>query len=376
MFFARKPFVRSTCLMAAAAASVIVLSSSIAQERGQRLELAAVGQPATPPVLNPRHPDSYVVQTGDTLWDIASMFLRDPWLWPEIWQINPQVENPHLIFPGDTLSLAYLDDGRPVVQLTERGPQVTSGPGGSQRLSPRIRSTPLEDAITTIPYDVIAPFLSRPRLIERDQVDDLPYILAHREGLMGSEGRDVYARGIDDVPLGSVFNVVERGEELVDPDTNDVLGYQGIYVGQGRVDRNGDPATLRMLQTEREVVVGNLLMEEEDINLRDFVPHSPDTEVDGRIISVLSGVSQIGQYTVVVINRGAAAGLEPGHVLRAFQTGRVVDDTVRGVFARKVKLPDEPAGTMMVFRTSERISYALVMEVTTPLTLLDSVRNP
>jgi hypothetical protein len=375
MFFARKPFVRSTCLMAAAAASVIVLSSSIAQERGQRLEVAAVGQPATPPVLNPRHPDSYVVQTGDTLWDIASMFLRDPWLWPEIWQINPQVENPHLIFPGDTLSLAYLDDGRPVVQLTERGPQVTSGPG-VQRLSPRIRSTPLEDAITTIPYDVIAPFLSRPRLIERDQLDELPYVLAHREGLLGSEGRDVYARGIDEAPLGSVFNVVERGEELVDPDTNDVLGYQGIYVGQGRVDRNGDPATLRMLQTEREVVVGNLLMEEEDINLRDFVPHSPDTEVDGRIISVLAGVSQIGQYHVVVINRGAAAGLEPGHVLRAFQTGRVVDDTVRGAFARKVKLPDEPAGTMMVFRTSERISYALVMEVTTPLTLLDSVRNP
>jgi len=372
--FTHKPFVRSTCLMAAAAASVIVLSSTIAQERGQRLEVAAVGQQPPSPVLNPSHPDNYVVQSGDTLWDIASMFLRDPWLWPEIWQINPQVENPHLIFPGDTLSLAYLDDGRPVIQV-ERGPAV-AGPGGFERLSPRVRSTPLEDAITTIPYDVIAPFLSRPRVIDRDQIDDLPYIVAHREGIVGSEGRDVYARGIDEAPVGSVFNVVERGEELVDPDDNDVLGYQGIYVGQGRVDRNGDPATIRLLEGEREAVVGNFLMEEEDVSLRDFVPHAPSTEVEGRIISVLSGVSQIGQYHVVVINRGTAAGLEPGHVLRAFQTGRVIEDTQRGAFGQKVRLPDEPAGTMMVFRTSERLSYALVMEVTTPLTLLDTVRNP
>jgi hypothetical protein len=375
MFFAHKPFIRSTCLMAAAAAGVIVLSSSIAQERGPRIELAAVGQQPTTPVLNPRHPDSHVVQTGDTLWDIASMFLRDPWLWPEIWQINPQVENPHLIFPGDTLSLAYLDDGRPVIQL-ERGPAVVTGPGGFERLSPRVRETPLEDAIETIPYDVIAPFLSRPRVIERGQLDDLPYIVAHREGIVGSAGRDLYARGIDDAPLGSVFNIVERGDELVDPDNNDLLGYQGIYVGQGRVDRNGDPATVRMIDSEREAIVGNYLMEEEDLNLRDFVPHAPDTEVDGRIISVLSGVALIGQYNVVVINRGTDHGLEPGHVLRIFQTGRVIEDSQRGAFGNKVKLPDEPAGTMMVFRTSERLSYALVMEVTTPVALLDTVRNP
>jgi hypothetical protein len=173
-----------------------------------------------------------------------------------------------------------------------------------------------------------------------------------------------------------VFNVVERGEELVDPDTNDVLGYQGIYVGQGRLDRTGDPGTLRMLETEREAVVGNLLVDEEDVEPINFLPRSPDAEVEGRIISVLSGVSLIGQYQVVVINRGTNAGLEPGHVLRAFQTGRTIRDTQRGAFGQKVRLPDEPAGTMMVFRTSERISYALVMEATTPLALLDTVRNP
>jgi hypothetical protein len=374
MFVARKPFVRSTTLLLATAASFILLSSGVAQQRDSRLEVAAVGQQPPSPVLNPRHPETYVVQQGDTLWDIASMFLRDPWYWPEIWQINPQVENPHLIFPGDILSLAYLDNGRPVIQL-ERGPQIAQGGGGFERLSPRVRSEPLEDAISTIPYETIAAFLSRPRVIDEDAVDDLPYIVAHREGLIGSAGRDVYVRGIDE-PVGSVFNVVELGEKLIDPDNDDVLGYQGIYVGQGRIDRTGDPSTLRMLETEREAIVGNLLMEEEDVARLNFLPRSPDNQVDGRIISVLAGVSLIGQYQVVVINRGSEAGLEPGHVLRAYKTGATIRDTQRGAFGEKVRLPDEPAGTMMVFRTSERLSYALIMEATSPLELLDAVRNP
>jgi hypothetical protein len=374
MFVARKPFVRSTTLLLASAASFILLSSGVAQERNSRLEVAAVGQQPPSPVLNPSHPETYVVQRGDTLWDIASMFLRDPWYWPEIWQINPQVENPHLIFPGEILSLAYLDNGRPVIQL-ERGPQIAQGGGGFERLSPRVRSEPLEDAISTIPYETIAAFLSRPRVIDEDAVDDLPYIVAHREGLIGSAGRDVYVRGIDE-PVGSVFNVVELGEKLIDPDNDDVLGYQGIYVGQGRIDRTGDPSTLRMLETEREAIVGNLLMEEEDVARLNFLPRSPDNQVDGRIISVLAGVSLIGQYQVVVINRGSEAGLEPGHVLRAYKTGATIRDTQRGAFGEKVRLPDEPAGTMMVFRTSERLSYALIMEATSPLELLDAVRNP
>jgi len=314
------------------------------------------------------------VQRGDTLWDIASMFLRDPWLWPEIWQINPQVENPHLIFPGDLLSLAYLGDGRPVVQL-ERGPQAAGAASGFERLSPRVRSEPLEEAINTIPYEAIAAFLSRPRVLDKRELDDLPYIVAHREGLIGSAGRDLYARGIDG-PVGSVYNIVERGDELRDPDTRDLLGYQGIYVGQGRLDRTGDPATLRLLDSEREAVVGNYVMPEEDMAPINFLPRAPEREVEGRIISVLSGVSLIGQYAVVVINRGSEAGLEPGHVLRVWQTGRTIRDTERGAIGQKVRLPDEPAGTMMVFRTTERLSYALVMEVTTPLALLDAVRNP
>ena len=375
MFFARKPLVRSTILLAASAASFILLSSGLAQERGQ-LEVAAVGQQPPSPVLNPRHPDRYVVQKGDTLWDIASMFLRDPWYWPEIWQINPQVENPHLIFPGDTLSLAYLGDGRPVVNV-ERGPLLTEAGTGVDRLSPRVRSTPLDEAIQTIPYETIAAFLSRPRFIEKREIDDLPYIVAHREGLIGSAGRDVYVRGFEEqAPIGSVFNVVELGQPIVDPDGNDLLAYQGIYVGQGRLDRVGDPGTLHMLETEREAIVGNYLMAEEDVHPLNFMPRPPDTQIEGQIISSMTGVSLIGQYQVVVINRGSNAGLEPGHVLRVYQTGRTIRDTQRGLVGQKVRLPDEPAGTMMVFRTAERMSYALVMEATTPMALFDAVRNP
>jgi LysM domain len=376
MFHARKPLIRSGCLIAAAAASFAVLSSGVAQERNTRLELAAaVGQPGSPPVLNPRHPETYVVKRGDTLWDIASMFLRDPWLWPEIWQINPQIENPHLIFPGDTLSLAYTGEGRPVVQV-ERGPQPTTAGGGFEKLSPRIRSTPLEEAIQTIPYETLRAFLSRPRVLEKRDLDRLPYLVAQREGLLGSAGRDVYARGVD-AQVGSVYNVVDKGAKLVDPDTKDVLGYQGIYVGQGRVDRTGDPATVRLLDTEREAVAGNYLVEEEDVTPANFLPHPPSREIDGRIISVLSGVSLIGQYNVVVLNRGARDGLDQGTVLRVYQAGKTIrDEYGKGAFNKKVVLPDEPAGTMMVFRTSDRISYALVMEATTAISVLDKVRNP
>jgi hypothetical protein len=272
------------------------------------------------------------------------------------------------------LSLAYLDDGRPVINV-ERGPQVAQAGGGFERLSPQVRSEPLEDAIATIPYETIASFLSRPRVIEKNQIDDLPYIVAHREGLIGSPGRDVYVRGTEE-PAGSVYNVVELGQELVDPETKDLLGYQGIYVGQGRLDRTGDPGTLRMLEAEREAVVGNLLMPEEDITQLNFIPHAPDRQIEGQIMSVLSGVSLIGQYNVVVINRGTEHGIEPGHVLQAFEAGRTIRDTHRGSIGQKVRLPDEPAGTMMVFRTSERLSYALVMQATTPMSLYDIVRTP
>jgi LysM domain-containing protein len=379
MFHVRTRLMGPAHFLAATAASVLVLSSSLAQEPEGRVSVAAaVGQPAPPPVLNPRHPETYVVQRGDTLWGIAAMFLRDPWYWPEIWQINPQVENPHLIFPGDLLSLAYLDDGRPVVQV-ERGPAVafTGGGGGVERLSPRIREQPLEEAISTIPYETLASFLSRSVVLDKEQLDELPYVVAHREGLISSTGRDTYARLVEK-PVGAVYNLVHLGDELVDPDDGSVLGYQGIFIGQGEVTRSGDPATVHVLESTRETLVGDYLVEEEDVRPVNFFPHSPPVDLQGQIISVMDGVSLIGQYQVVVLNRGAEHGLDQGTVLRVFKTGAVVRDKVRGRggFGEKVRLPDEPAGTMMVFRTFDRMSYGLIMEATTPISVFDTVRNP
>lgn len=363
--------IRSTVIGAALACSLIAATGSHAQQ-------AAVGQAGDSPALNPRHPESYVVVPGDTLWDIASMFLRDPWYWPEIWQINPQVENPHLIFPGDVLSLAYLDDGSPVIQLTRgaenRGP-VEGGP--TERLSPRIRSEAIEQAIPTIPFDTLRAFLSRPAVLDPAEIDELPYLFAHPEGLLGSAGRDVYVRGTD-APVGAVFNIVHPGDVLVDPDDDTVIGYQGLYVGQGRIRRSGDPSTLYLTETSREASIGDYLIEEEGITPINFFPSAPGSAVDGRIISVLDGVSIIGQFQVVVLNRGARDGLEPGHVLSVYQTGEVVSDVTRdkGFFTEKVRLPDEIAGTTMVFRVFDRMSYALVMEATREIRVLDTVRNP
>jgi hypothetical protein len=336
---------------------------------------AALGQPEASPVLNPAHPETYVVQRGDTLWDIASTFLRDPWYWPEIWQINPQVENPHLIFPGDVLSLAYLDDGRPVVSVTERGP--LTGSGLVDRLSPRVRAEPLEEAIQTIPFETLRAFLSRPAILQESELDSLPYIVAHPEGLLGSAGHDVYVRGTD-AGEGTVFNFVHPGDALVDPDDGTIIGYQGLYVGQGRVERTGDPSTVFLTESAREALVGDLLVTEESVPPATFLPRAPEEAIDGRIISVLDGVSMVGQYQVIVLNRGARHGLEPGHVLSVYRTGEVIRDPVRGnaQTGEKVKLPDELSGTTMVFRTFDRISYALVMEATNDIHLLDTVRNP
>ena len=368
--------IRSTLIGAALATSLLGMSGGYAQiaERNA-LGAAAVGQAGGSPVLNPRHPETYVVQPGDTLWDIASTFLRDPWYWPEIWQINPQVDNPHLIFPGDVLSLAYLDDGSPVIQLTRGNGPVEAGP--TERLSPRIRSEAIEEAIPTIPYDTLRAFLSRPVVLDPNEIDGLPYLFAHPEGLLGSAGRDVYVRG-SDAPEGTVFNLVHPGEALIDPDNGDVIGYQGLYVGQGRVRRSGDPATVYLTESAREASIGDYLIAEEGVTPVNFFPSAPGESVEGRIISVLDGVSLIGQFQVVVINRGARDGIEPGNVLSVFQTGEIVTDptTKNGFFVEEVKLPDEEAGTTMVFRVFDRMSYALVMEATREIRVLDTVRNP
>jgi hypothetical protein len=317
------------------------------------------------------HPDEYVVQPGDTLWDIASTFLRDPWYWPEIWYINPEVENPHLIYPGDVLALVTIDGQT----------RITAVRGSSYRLSPQARIPPLGDAVTSIPYEEIAAFLSKGLVLEKDQIEGLPYIMGTRGNhLIAASGNDLYVRGGAPAAPGTRYSVVHIGEELIDPDDDRVVGYQGVYVGEGAMTRGGDPATVTLTDTNREALLGDrLLPESVDIPLN-FFPKAPDSQIDGSIISVVDGVSLIGQYHVVVMNRGARDGLAPGDVLTVFQQGQVVTDRFGdgSMFRRgeKVKLPDEEAGTVMVFKVYDRIAYGLVMEATSDIHVSDAVRNP
>lgn len=350
----------------AAVASLVFVSAGLSPAIGSAVPTALFAQAGAGPALNPQHPERYVVQRGDTLWDISAMFLRDPWYWPEIWFVNPQVENPHLIYPGDVLTLVYVD-GRPQIRL-ERG-------AGTDRLSPRVRESDLDEAITTIPFEVIGAFLRKGTVLEKNQYQQLPYIVALREDrLIGSAGKDVYVRG---EVQNDGYSVIHVGDKLIDPDDNEVVGYEGVFVGEGSIRRGGDPATLRINESRREALEGDRLLQLDfDVPLN-FYPRAPETEIDGSIIHVVDGIREVGQYQTVVLNRGARDGLEPGHVLTVWQAGRVMKDRVNsGFMGEKVRLPDEIAGDVMVFKTYDRISYALVMRASTNMARLDRVRTP
>ncbi len=320
--------------------------------------------------LNPAHPERYTVVRGDTLWDISAKFLRAPWLWPEVWYVNPQIENPHLIYPGDQIMLTYRD-GRPLLTL-QRG----SLPSHEHKLSPAVRATPLDTAIPTIPIDAISQFLTRPYVMEQGELETAPYV-AHflDDHIVGGAGISLYARSIEQ-QQPSRYAVVRPGKPYMDPDTNEILGHEAVYVGDADLLSTGDPAKLLITSSEIEAVLGDRLIQAaQDEPLVNFQPRAPKTMLQGRIISVLNGVSQIGQFNVVVINKGARDGLEAGHVLEILQGGHEIRDIVLGHGAM-VTLPLEDAGHLMVFRTFDRVSFALIMDATKPLHVLDWVQTP
>jgi hypothetical protein len=322
---------------------------------------------AEPVAVNPSHPDRYVVVKGDTLWDISGRFLRDPWRWPDVWHVNSQIANPHLIYPGDIITLTYVN-GMPRLGL-ERGSLV--------KLSPRVRATPLGAAIPAIPVDAIHQFLTRPYVVDEGELDSAPYIVSFgQDHIIGSTDVKAYVRSIDNTD-NSKFDIVRPGDAYKDADTGEILGYEALYIGDAVLMRTGDPATVRQSQMELEAKTGDrLLVVADEEPLTTFFPKPPAKQVNGSIISVLNGVSQIGQFNVVVLDRGAEDGLEPGSVLTIDHRGETVRDQVSADPSDTVTLPDEPAGTLMVFRTFPRVSFGLVMKTTRAVHLLDRVRNP
>ena len=348
-----------------AGAALMALALSFAIPAGVATGQQGIDRGVIP--VAPDAPSSYTVQKGDTLWDISAKFLTDPWYWPEIWYINPQVANPHLIYPGDVLALTWVD-GQPRVVLES---------GGPVRLSPRVRENPLSEAINAIPYERIAAFMSRPDVLAKEQVEAAPYVVHGRDDRLASAaGNEVYVRRLDNDRVGGRFNVYHVGDQLKDPDDGDVLGYQGLFTGQGNISRSGDPASMMIVDSARETLEGDILLPETVEMRMDFIPHAPKSNVDGTVMSVIDDRTVVGEYDIVIVNRGKRDGLEPGNVLATWAAGEIVRDVTANRESRKVQLPNERTGLFMVFKTYDRLSYGLMLESEREIEIGDKVTSP
>lgn len=377
--------------------------------------------------INPDHPEKYVVKKGDTLWAISAQFLTQPWRWPEIWKGNPQIANPHLIYPGDVISLSY-ESGEPYLTVTRGSGGVVSG--RNVKLSPEIRSDERDDVIPTIPIDAIRQFLIRPLVVTEGEMDAWPYVVSsYDQHLIASTGNKIYIRGLPEDVSKRRFSIYRKGTSYTNPNKKEkgVLGYEAIHVGDAVLEKEGDPASAIITMANREVLAGDRLIAEPEDDLNtEFIPHQPNTEVEGAILSVVDGVSQIGTYQVVVLDVGNDDGVEIGTVLGIYQSGYTVQDKAGSALKAKqedekriefehedtsvvaealsniandirdskrafdkkfpgfanqnvkheeVRLPEEYTGVLMIFRTFNNLSYALVMETSGPIHVYDTVRN-
>ena len=317
--------------------------------------------------LNDDVPETYIVKKGDTLWGISGMYLTQPWLWPELWDVNPQIDNPHLIFPGDELYLVWVD-GQPRLRM-RRGRDV--------KLVPNMRVSSLDQAIPIIPLDEIGPWLLRHRILDAEGINNSAYIVAgDKRNLLSAPGDRVYGRG--PFPDGErAFGIYRHGDTYMDPLTQELLGYQAKEIGNARLlSSNQDEVTeLEITRITEEVRIGDrLLPMEERILDATYHPRAPEQEiVDGYMIAVDGGLSQIGVMDIVVLNRGKREGLEIGHVLAVYRAGELVFDKVA---QSNVQLPDSRAGLAMVFESFEKVAYAIILKSSRPLKVGDKVKNP
>lgn len=360
--------------------------------------------------LKKNHPERHVVVKGDTLWGISSKFLKDPWLWPKVWQLNrSQIKNPHLIYPGDVVFLDY-SSGKPELRLLRE--TITLQPG--------VVEEPLDKvAISTIPLNVIAPFLSQPLVIEKDQLANSPRIIAGQDNrVVLSPGTKIYINKIEEED-GLDWFVYRPGQTLIDPDSKETLGVEATYLGDARITKYGEPASANISKAKEEIFTKDRLVPAGDEAITNFVPHAPDTEIKGRIIKIYGGLAEAGPESIVAISRGSQDGVEIGHVLAINRYGRVIKDPEPSKEAidksatksklkelnfevskdadgkpivnfekntekngglilepGMIKLPDERVGLMMVFRVFDRISYGIIMQASEPVNTKDAVQTP
>jgi hypothetical protein len=327
------------------------------------LSAAALAEEIKPTDIADGAPDRYVVVPGDTLWGISARFLKEPFRWPEVWQLNrDQVKNPHRIYPGEEIML----DGRsgaPRLRLGEMG-----------RAKPAVIVEGTRQEIASIPQSVIEPFLSQPLVVDENGLRMAPRIIATQEDrvFVGSDNR-VYVTG---VKSGDVdWQLYRPGKALVDPDTSETLGYEAFYLGSARQTREGEPATFDITTARQEIGRGDRMVVATRPQIVNYAPHAPGSQVAGRLISVYGGLGEGGRYSVVTLSRGLRDGLEIGHVMALYRAGAVVTDRFEGT-KTSYQLPEERYGLVFVFRLFDRVSYALVMDASRPVLVGDAVRTP
>lgn len=404
--FARKPQALAACTVLAALAGSLLASPALAQnypitpaQRSTATQVAQAGVPLSE--LAPDAPDEYTVKRGDTLWAISGIFLRSPWRWPELWGMNmDEVRNPHRIYPGQQL---VLDKSNGRATLRVRQAASTDGPPtDTVRVSPRTRTTSLNDtAVPTLDPGLLEPFLAEPIILNEDMLAMAPRIVSAGDTrVLLTRGDRAYARGVSQSPLvlrdpnrSEAYRVFRSARPLRDPITKAVLGYEAQYLGQALVVRSETtesvtqsdgqakpmpvPATIDIQAVKEEMRVGDRLLPEPPRQFTSYVPHAPQNMVDGSIVSVYgNAVALVGQNQVVVINKGTADGMEAGHVLAILKGGRQILDKSQEGERAQIKLPNERNGLLMVFRPFERLSYALVLEITDGVNIGDRVVTP
>ncbi len=350
------------------------------QQRSTAKQVAQTGVPLSE--LSANAPDSYTVKTGDTLWDISKLFLKSPWRWPELWGMNlDQIRNPHLIYPGQVLLLDK-SGGRARLRV---GQQI--GPDGTVKLSPRIRTSALGDgSIPSIPFHLIEPFLNEALIFQGNELETAPRIVATQEGrVLLARGDTAYVRG--EIPQQREFRIFREAKPLRDPATKEILGYEANYVGSAEYVRQGEnrtgadgkpeivPATFSVTSIKQEAGVGDRLAPTPAREFSNYAPHAPQSPLSGQIVSIYGDALTAGQNQIVSLNKGAADGMERGHVLALWRTGtRVIDKT--DASRPTIKLPDERHGMLFVFRVFDRMSYALILSVKDPVKPGDGFTQP
>jgi hypothetical protein len=331
---------------------------------------AVCASAAEPLKLVDNPPDRHVVVRGDTLWGISGKFLREPWRWPEIWNMNrEEIRNPHLIYPGQVV---YLD-------RSGKSPRLRLGKpvqAGTDKLSPQVYSESSQQAIPSIPPNIIEPFLSQPLVVEDGQLDSVPRIVAGPEyrGMMGN-GDQAFATAIADASVVR-WNIFRPGKALVDPDTGNTIGYEAFFLGNANLVQPGEPAVLQITVAKEEIMRGDRLIPAPPPNIISYVPHRAEIDIAARVMTIYGGLTEGGRASIVSLNRGRNDGVEVGHVLALYRNriAQAIDqDTLQRV---DTPIPEERYALVFVFRVFNGVSYALVLESSKPVTVGDSARNP